>query len=183
MNKIIKEEKFQIKPFRKIIIGDPMYLDSIENGTDSGCEKNLVAIYDKIPFSNRDAYVTIREIEDCYEFNGEKHQFYTIEVIIGSFKKGLEKIYDTHLNHKYYPNKVKKHNDLGCDTAHFIIETDTNYDEISTGADGYYGDFYHYKNNDAYIISLSIDEDMMSFDEAVSLFKLLFQVKEAKSYK
>lgn len=180
MREIVKETQFEIKPFTKVIIGDPMYLESIENGTTRGCEKDMVAIYNKIPFSNRNAYVTIRRIKDSFKSRDKEIFYYTTDIIVGSEKKTIQSFYKVHLKDAWCPNYVKKHITLGCDTASFCICTDKNYNEISTGADGFFGDFYHYKNNNAYIFHLSLDEDMVSFNDAVAICELLFYKKEEK---
>lgn len=42
MEKILKEEIIDVRGTTKLTVGDPMYLDAIADGTDRGCEKELV---------------------------------------------------------------------------------------------------------------------------------------------
>ena len=42
MEKIIKEEIIDVHGTTKLTVGDPMYLDAITDGTDKGCEKELI---------------------------------------------------------------------------------------------------------------------------------------------
>ena len=65
--------------------------------------------------------------------------------------------------------------ELGCDTACFGIETNKTYYEFRTGADGYYGNYMTYKNNELYHINLSLDADLFDFDEVVRIMKYLFK--------
>lgn len=44
MGEIIREEPINVKGTTKLVIGDPMYLTEIEQGTDRGAEKELVFI-------------------------------------------------------------------------------------------------------------------------------------------
>ena len=57
---VLREQEHNIKPFRKVKIGDPFYFEAIEAGADEGCEKELVCDLAKIPFSNREAKVVLR---------------------------------------------------------------------------------------------------------------------------
>lgn len=172
---ILREQEYNIKPFRKVKIGDPIYFEAIENGADEGCEKELVCDLAKIPFSNREAKVVLRENEDEYE--GFKYK--TLEILFATYKKTelAKKIFEAHRYKQWYPDLCKENKHLGCDTAQFEITIDDNYDVINTGADGYYGEFYHYKNNDAYIFSFSLDEDLFSWEDVEEKIKYLFNIK------
>lgn len=80
---VLREQEYNIKPFRKVKIGDPFYFEAIENGADEGCEKELVCDLAKIPFSNREAKVVLRKNEDEYE----GFRYRTLEILFATYKK------------------------------------------------------------------------------------------------
>ena len=52
---------YNVKPFRYIKIGDPMYLDDIETSKDIKMVKRLkkLVLNQKTPFTNRKSYVIV----------------------------------------------------------------------------------------------------------------------------
>lgn len=174
----MKNTEFKINAPKKLIIGDPMYLEAIENGTDRGCEKKITFIRKRMP-SNLDWICIVNEFEDSFEFDGKTIPYTSIVVkLIGITESATEERKEQFLkafkNGMYHPKLVKTNGKLGCDTAQFIIETNKSYDEFHTGGDGYYGYYMSYKDNLAYKVELSFDTDLFSFDEVVKRMKALF---------
>ena len=81
------------------------------------------------------------------------------------FQAARPPIMNTYLKDMHYPDAIKKDIDLGCDTARFTIETKYGYDEFHTGADGFYGHIYQYKQYYGMKLELSFDGDLFDFDE------------------
>lgn len=174
----IREEKFKIKASKKIIIGDPMYLEDIKAGKDTGCEKELVLIKKNFP-KQMEWECYVREIKNSFDYAGKQVEYFTINILLVGVKAELSDsskhiIKDMFEKGMYYPHLLKKNGELGCDTARFVIETDNNFCEIHTGADGGYGGYLLYKNDDACRIELNVDADVLSFEDAVTTFKSLF---------
>lgn len=171
----MKREFFYVKPSKRLIIGDPMYLETIANKTDTGCEKKLIFDKKRLP---KDMTCKI-VIEEKEEKIGD-YSFKTIYIKIMCVKnthniENILQMFNTFENNKWYPSLISKKGELGCDTACFSIETDNSYLDFRTGADGYYGDYFIHKNTDAYCITLALDTDMFDFDEIVNDFKYLFK--------
>ena len=62
----MKREFFYAKPSKRLIIGDPMYLEDIENNRDTGAEKQLSFIRKRLP-KNMVCKIVIEEKEEKYE--------------------------------------------------------------------------------------------------------------------
>ena len=166
MEKIIKEDIIDVKGTTKLIVGDPMYLDRIADGTDDGAEKELV--FDGNISAAPLGKLRIRQlhaIEEGLEFD-------TIEVNV--FQASKPSLFNVYLADKYYPDAVKKDVELGCDTARFTIETKFGYDEFHTGADGYYGHMSQYKQYYGMRLDLSFDADLFDFDDVKERMLALF---------
>lgn len=175
----MRKEQFKVKAPTKLIIGDPMYLEAIENKTDKGREKGITFIRKKMP-KEIETTIIIKEIDGSYEIDNDEFSFILIIVkIIGISNKysteSKNKLLDVFAEEKYHPNLVKTQGDLGCDTASFVMETDLGYEKFHTGADGYYGCYMTYKDNLAYNIELSFDIELFDFDEVVKTMKCLFK--------
>ena len=173
--KVLQEEIIKIKAPTKLIIGDPSYLDAIEENNDVGCMKKLCLIKNKLP-GTMNAEIIIKEVED--EWLGYKFKSIYIDIIAVSNKIDINK-QNNHLeifkSNRFYPSLVSKQFDLGCDTACFEMTTNKGYYEFKTGADGSYGNYTIYKNNLAYHITLALDADLFDFDEIVDIMKYLFK--------
>lgn len=167
----MKKEFFYVKAPKKLIIGDPMYLEDIENNRDIGAEKQLSFIRKRLP-KDMICKIVIEEKEE----KNKDHFFKTIYVKIMAVKNihNIE-MFNVFESDKWYPSLISKKGELGCDTACFSIETDNEYLDFRTGADGYYGDYFIHKNTDAYCINLALDPDMFDFNEIVNDFKYLFK--------
>lgn len=175
----MRNERFNVKTPIKLIIGDPMYLEAIENKTDRGCEKEITFIRKQMP-ANVETTIIVKEVEDICNFDGKEIAFSVINVnIIGISNRYNEdskaRILDAFINGQYYPSLLKKQGELGCDTACFVMETNLGYEEFHTGADGYYGCYMLYKDSLAYNIELSLSTDMFDFDNVVKTMKYLFK--------
>lgn len=81
---------------------------------------------------------------------------------------------DTYLGEQYYNGTIVKNIDLGCDTAHFEIHTKYGSDEFHTGADGYYGHLYKYKQGFGMDLNLSFDAEMFDYEEIKQRMLKLF---------
>lgn len=174
----MKNVEFKINAPKKLIIGDPMYLEAIENGTDRGCMKKITFIRKRMP-SDLDWTCLVNEVEDSFDFEGEKFTYTSIIVkLIGITETATterkQQFIQAFKDNMYHPKLVKKKGELGCDTAQFIIETNKSYDEFHTGSDGYYGNYMTYKDNLVYRFELSFDGDLFGFDEVVKRMKALF---------
>lgn len=171
--KILKTTMLKMKfnkPFTKITIGDEMYLDEIEKGTDTGCEKELV--FDEKFRGIKFGKIKIEEIQ----WSEGKYDGIIYKVTIAAAPE--EKIVDTYINDKWYGEKTKNiSHELGCDTASFIIETNYGYEEFRTGADGYYGYADKFKTPYGVLITLELFEDRFYYEDVINRMKYLFDAE------
>lgn len=188
MGKITKKTVlFMDKPFKNIAIGDPSYFETMEElemkESLSPFEKNHLKnlrnlTLDYKPRCCKVGAVLINQVEDTFMYDGREYPDIStnIEVYLAKDKAQL----DVYLNGRWYgESTVKKTHELGCDTARFEINVDDRFLSISTGADGYYGYAQVMKQYYGFRLSLSMDTDMLSFDEAVRDMAYVFNAKEA----
>lgn len=166
MEKILKEEIIDVRGTTKLTVGDPMYLENIANGTDRGCEKKLV--FDGSISGAPLGKLRIRKIH-CTE---NELEWDIIDVSV--FQAGQPFMLDTYLGEQYYNGTIVKNIDLGCDTAHLEIHTKYGSDEFHTGADGYYGHLYKYKQGFGMDLNLSFDAEMFDYEEIKQRMLKLF---------
>ena len=166
METILKEETFDVCGTTKLTVGDPMYLEAIADGTDKGCEKKLV--FDGSISGAPLGKLRIREIH-CIE-NGLEWNVVDVSVFQASQLFMLE----TYLSEKYYNGTIIKDIDLGCDTACFEICTKFGSDKFDTGADGYYGHLYKYKQHFGMELKLDFDGGLYDFEEVKQRMLELF---------
>lgn len=166
METILKEETFDVCGTTKLTVGDPMYLEAIADGTDKGCEKKLV--FDGSISGAPLGKLRIREIH-CIE-NGLEWNVVDVSVFQASQLFMLE----TYLSEKYYNGTIIKDIDLGCDTACFEICTKFRSDKFDTGADGYYGHLYKYKQHFGMELKLDFDGGLYDFEEVKQRMLELF---------
>lgn len=166
MEKILKEEIIDVRGTTKLIVGDPMYLDAITDGTDKGCEKEL--IFDGSISGAPLGKLRIREIH-CAE---NALEWDVIDVSV--FQAGKPIILETYLSDQYYNGTIVKNIDLGCDTACFEIHTKFGSDKFDTGADGYYGHFCKYKQYFGIELKLDFDGGLYDFEEVKQRMLNLF---------
>lgn len=166
METILHEEILDVKGTTKLTIGDPMYLDAIANNTCTGDEKHLV--FDGNISAAPMGKMKLQKIHG--KENGIEYDMINVTV----FQAARPPIMNTYLKDMHYPDAIKKDIDLGCDTASFTIETKYGYDEFHTGADGFYGHIYQYKQYYGMKLELSFDEDLFDFDEIKRRMLALF---------
>lgn len=169
----MKSIEFKAKGISTITVGDPLYLEHIDNGTASKGEKSLV--FSRKVAKSMEIAVSVKEDT---EHHGNL-EFTTIQVDVYGIRHTLSELtkttlMDTFKQGKFHPKLVKEEKDLACDTAEFVIKTDRGYEEFHTGADGYYGNVLWYKDNNAFWLSLSLDVDMFEFEDVVESMKNLF---------
>jgi len=163
---ILKEETFDVCGTTKLTVGDPMYLEAIADGTDKDCEKKLV--FDGSISGAPLGKLRIREIH-CIE-NGLEWDVVDVSV----FQAGQLFMLETYLSEKYYNGTIIKDIDLGCDTACFEICTKFGSDKFDTGADGYYGHLYKYKQHFGMELKLDFDGGLYDFEEVKQRMLELF---------
>lgn len=166
MEKIIKEEIIDVHGTTKLTVGDPMYLDAIADGTDKGCEKEL--IFDGFISGAPLGKLRIREIH-CVE-NGLEWDVVDVSI----FQAGQPFMFNVYLDEKYYNGTIVKDIDLGCDTACFEIHTKFDSDKFHTGADGYYGHLCKYKQYFGMELKLDFDGGLFEFEEVKRRMLKLF---------
>lgn len=167
MSNVSKKIVYDIKPFKHISIGDPMYFEQIARGNDAKRYENLVC--DIKTNSCKVGAVAISLIEEqCQNYN-----ISTINVDIYLAKDNDQlKIYKD--GYWFGDNTVSKEICLGCDTASYEIEVDGRYKKVHTGSDGYFGEVKKMKQYYGFIGRLSFDGDLFAFEEVEELMNYLF---------
>ena len=93
---------------------------------------------------------------------------------VSVFQAGQLFMLETYLSEKYYNGTIIKDIDLGCDTACFEICTKFGSDKFDTGADGYYGHLYKYKQHFGMELKLDFDGGLYDFEEVKQRMLELF---------
>ena len=163
---ILKEKTYEVKGTTKLRIGDPMYFEDIAAGSTNKYLKEITfnGNISAAPLGR----IKIQEIR-------EMDEKFTFTYILVSIVQGMNnQMLDVYINGKYYPSKVKKQYELGCDTAQFEMATKYGYDLFRTGADGFYGNLIVNKQHFGMILSLDFDTDLFTFDEIEKRMLKLF---------
>lgn len=147
--------------------------------------KKLI-LNEKITQSARKIFIDVYEEKEKCEVNGvELDIASSVARIYVVNKKTYKGELATYRKNNYFKKDTIITTELGCDTAGFNIYTEYGNDDsrgmrFDTGADGYYGTAYVFKNAaktrvNGMIIELSIDADLMSADELANNLKYTFK--------
>lgn len=171
--RILKETIHRIMPFSHLKIGDPMYFDEIDNGSDNVRLQELTCNLE-IP----DCKCGATKIEKImYEDQNTEQsglQSYTI-IKVSVYLANSNKQLDTYLADKWFGEKsVKQRKQLGCDTAKYLLEVDERSCVIDSTADGYYGELLELKCGYGMMLYLWFDNDITCYEEVCSLMEYLF---------
>ena len=163
---ILKEKTYEVKGTTKLRIGDPMYFEDIAAGSTNKYLKEITfnGNISAAPLG-RIKIQEVREVDEKFTFT-----YILVSIVQGMNNQML----DVYINGKYYPSKVKKQYELGCDTAQFEMATKYGYDLFHTGADGFYGNLIVNKQHFGMILSLDFDTDLFTFDEIEKRMLKLF---------
>lgn len=206
---ITREERFTIDRVTHLKIGDPDYFDAIEQKRTTGGEKDLVynkpvhsykcemdilevqhelKLNDKVlPFKTIEVSVYCAGL--CMpELKEKERKSFMQQLDNGSMDtRQIDDIADKHIQTmrggKYYKADGKPvYHQLGCDCAAFEMTVNKkNYDMMQTGSDGYYGTVTDYRSDAGIRLSLSFDEDILTFDEIKKQMNYFFHINE-KTY-
>lgn len=141
----MKKEIYSVKCPKHIRFGDPMYFECFEG------EKLSRLVVDFEPPENFEARVVLEEngIEDS-------------RMILYLAEKGT---IDTYLEGYMYRLQEQESKMIGVDAASYLLNIDEKEEEISTDADGYWGDCQEFRHNykgeeslDAVIITVLMPE-------------------------
>lgn len=167
---VMKKKEFDFAPMKKLIIGDPDYLESIEKKENVALLKRLVC---KVrPKNVNYGKLIIEETKTKYP------EFEALEIEITFLLGNTQEQIGVYESNRYYSHTVYKKLQLACDCAEFIIETEHGYDEFRTGADGYYGDVMIFKQGFGLTGNISLDGSLFDFDDVIKTFKYLFNIKD-----
>ena len=169
--KIIRESVHSIKPFKHIRIGDPFYFEKIEQKGDKPNRYTKLVCDTKTSCCKVGA-VIIKEVEITDEMLPDPFININVDIFLAKDEEQLE-IYKS--GRWYGEDTQKRDYELGCDTARFEIEVDGRYDEVHTGADGYYGFVKEMKQYFGFMAGLTFDGDLFSFEEVENLMNYLFK--------
>ena len=172
--KVVCKEFIKIKPFASLIIGDATYFG------DKKAEKGLVMREEKIPHSGgRTAGIYFTQV--ALEDGGISVTMNN--AIIYSAAADAQEIVDLHAQGQWCPDLCKNKKDLGCDSASFDIITDKGDITMNTGADGFFGTAFHYKDNKVILADFSVDNDVMSYKAFKENVLAMFEIKKTRAKK
>ena len=170
---VLKEKTYEVKGTTRFKIGDPMYFEDMAAGSTNKYLK-------EITFDGNISAAPLgrMKIQEIRETDGK----FTFTYILVSIAQGINnQMLDVYINGRYYPTKVKKQYELGCDTAQFMMSTKYGYDLFHTGADGFYGNLIVNKQHFGMILSLDFDTDLFTFDEIEKRMLKLFPERKEKN--
>ncbi len=170
---VLKEKTYEVKGTTRLIIGDPMYFEEIEAGSTNKYLK-------EITFNGNISAAPLgrMKIQEIRETEGKLSFTYILVSIVQGINNQM---LDTYISGRYYPTKVKKQYELGCDTAQFEITTKYGSDLFHTGADGFYGNLIVNKQHFGMILSLDFDTDLFTFKEIEKRMLNLFPERKEKN--
>lgn len=175
---ILSKRTFEIKSFSHVFIADPWHLELLEQEENSAKQESLkrLMIDFCITKEKHIAKLVLRKVL----LVTEEGEYILWEIIFCSEKKGQQSVSytDTAFKGNYYPELVDQKGDLGCDTARYCISIDGREEEVYTGSDGYWGDFYTYKNNSFACVTLSFDGNIVDEADLLQLIHSLFTVTQ-----
>lgn len=156
--KVLRQEIYNIKPFREVLVTDPWYLEQEDT---KNCPD---LVFHEKPRCCKFGKILIKEISDSYD-NLDYKQI-DISIILTAHERQM----DVYLDDKMHKGTIKRQESLGCDTAQFMMQICNKKGqireiEIDTGADGYYGQATKYKEGYGMRIDLWLDADVVSFEE------------------
>lgn len=165
--KVTKLKIIPIKAFHKVHIGDPYYYET---------NKGLNLTIDKKLNSVKTGALMISEIQTKSNYSDDYYKQIIVDIALSPFEfnsPNTDKICETYLKGYNFKDTVKKNIKLACDTARYEIALDDNFDEISTGADGYYGNALIMKQYFGFDLELFFDGDLFTFEDIEKEFKYL----------
>lgn len=176
---ILNEKTYDIKPFSRVKIGDPLYFEEMANGSTNNNLKSLTCDIDNITTSNRKAGARIRKLKLDYLDEDMDYDDVYYELTFYTARKTdvAENIVEAELNGEYYVHLLKESRDLGCDTAEFIMYIDDNFGSFHTLSDGHYGNISRYKYNAVYVFNILLNENASSWDQMNRMVEQFFKVK------
>lgn len=172
INTVLKEDVFDVKGTTKLRIGDPCYFEEMTAGSTNDYLK-------EITFNGNISAAPLGRLRVRLVNHKDTFDFDSIEVMIAQGK--VDKQLDTYMSDKYFPNKVKKKYQLGCDTAQFEMATKYGYDLFHTGADGFYGDLIVNKQYYGMILMLDFDTDLFDYQEIIDRMLRLFPIRKERN--
>ena len=170
---VLKEDIFDIKGTTKLRIGDSCYFEEMEAGSTNDYLKDLT--FNGSISASPLGKLRVRLVNHVYE----DFECDSIEVTIAQGKNN--QLLDIYMDDTYFPTKVKKKYQLGCDTAQFEMATKYGYDLFHTGADGFYGDLIVNKQYYGMILMLDFDADLFDYQEIINRMLRLFPIRKEKN--
>lgn len=174
--KVIKRKEFDIKPFKQVMIGDPMYFEKMK--TDKARYKKLVFMRKALPTGRRlaKAVLTLTELTSDVLGIPVSITQWRLQFISTRKGAGVREERDNLLSGKYDPYRLKERKDLVCDTAEFYLNIDGVGDVIHTGSDGKYGVSILYHNDNAAYFNLWFDAGLFSENDLLMYVRRFFEI-------
>ncbi|MSS38325.1 hypothetical protein [Clostridium porci] len=181
----VKQRAYDIKPFKRILIGDPSYLEKIQAGTAADAKRLKKFVLDKKITRSRSKVAKI-EVKLVHS-NMEILDWDTWEIGIAVVEKTDDDewhtvIMETLFDNKYHPELIDQIIELGCDTANFYVSVDGKSDEICPGADGTYGTAILYKHDLATFVSLSLSTSLFDEKDIEKMIEYFFEVTKKSDW-
>lgn len=176
---ILDEKEYEIKPFKRLTVGDPCYFEE-----NAGLH---LTIDETLPsFKSRKTGVVLQKVKTTYiaNYDNKEHSYVSDLAIIYNISPYCKLYIDAHKKGEYMADlRESGTTQLGCDTASFDITVDERSDNICTGADGYYGTYFKYPHNRACILELELDDSYVGMDRLKSVLGYVLNCKELTNKK
>ena len=163
----MRKECFSVQCPKRVQFGDPMYFETFEK------ERLSKLVADCSPPKHFCAQVVLQE--DLFE------EFPEMMNRVMTLFMAPEKYLSTYAEGYMYQGQQTFENEIGVDTARYLLDVDGRYDEILTGGDGYWGQYTEIfrtgtqgKILDAMIISICMP-DSEDFESMKRLMNYFFQ--------
>lgn len=142
----------------RFTVGDPFYLEQLmDTNTPDAHEKRLKQLIFTKDFK------TLQNVDVAMYKDSDGDTVAIVTLWNSKLEKPQVKYVADKSSIAYLQDARMTHKELGCDTACFTLINDKESVEVSTLADGFYGDVYSTK--DTTLIMLIVDADAISLEQ------------------
>ncbi len=166
-SKLLRKEMFAVKCPRKVLIGDPYYVESLPPGQ----LRKQMARYDLPNFYQARLHMSEHELIEIPEC-----KFSIMELYMAP-----PQIIEVYAEGNMYESQTMVQKPIGVDTAQYFMDMDGKRETFHTGADGYWGDAYEYRHVDnektyfdGVLIAMTMPEHM-TYEEVKNTMQYLFE--------
>ena len=156
----MKKEIYSVKCPKRVQFGDPLYFEEYKG------KKLASLVADRKPPHNFVAMVVLAE-----SMKGYPDEMSCTMTLYMAPKETI----DTYVDGCMYEGQDVMENEIGVDTAKYLFNVDGRYEEIHTGADGYWGNYLEFsrgQGKNRILDAMTVSVCMPEFEDFESMKRL-----------